>query len=138
MDGRTSHLRLRVRFNETDAAGIVFYANYFVWADHAAQSLLRMDADSGADSDGKPRFPLAIVECGATFFAPARFDDELTIETVVESIGTSSVRLVHTIARGSGERVARVFEARVLIASVDGAIVKQPLPDALRRYLAGS
>jgi YbgC/YbaW family acyl-CoA thioester hydrolase len=135
MSGRTWRERIRVRFNETDAAGIVFFANYFVWADVATESLLRMDAVSGAAPDGAPRFPLPIVECGATFLAPTRFDDELDIETRIESIGTSSVRFAHTITRTSGEVVARLFVQRVLVGFVDGTLVKQPLPDELRAYL---
>jgi len=138
VEGRTWRERLRVRFNETDAAGIVFFANYFVWADAATQSLLRMDEESGALPDGTPRFPLAIVDCSATFLAPGRFDDELEIETRVESIGTSSVRFAHAIARLSGELVARVTVQRVLVGLADGAIRKQPLPDELRTYLTSA
>jgi YbgC/YbaW family acyl-CoA thioester hydrolase len=138
MGGRVGHVRVRVRFNETDAAGIVFYANFFVWADSATQALLRMGEVSGRGPDGKPRFSLAIVECGATFLAPARVDDELTIETVVESMGASSARFVHTIAQLSGDVIARVFEQRVLIENVDGKVAKKPLPDDLRRHLEGA
>jgi acyl-CoA thioester hydrolase len=138
MDGRTGHVHIRVRFNETDAAGIVFYANYFVWADLATQALLRMDEATGRGPDGTPRFPLAIVECGGTFLAPTRFDDELAIETVVASMGTSSVRFAHTFSRLSGEVVARVFEQRVLTQTVDGVVAKKALPDDLRRYLTGT
>jgi hypothetical protein len=55
---------LRMRFGETDAAGIVFYPSYFGWFDAGMHELLRSGDEPGHGPNGKPKHPLPIVEIG--------------------------------------------------------------------------
>jgi YbgC/YbaW family acyl-CoA thioester hydrolase len=135
--GRTHVTRTRVRFGETDAAGIVFYPTFFAWFDVGMSGLLRAALGgelSGAH--GRPRFPVPIVETGARFVAPLHFDDAIAIRSTVTEIGSSSLRVEHTVLRGDVE-CARGFEVRVLIEpGDDGGIRAAPLPPELRAALA--
>ncbi|BDE04950.1 4-hydroxybenzoyl-CoA thioesterase [Vulcanimicrobium alpinum] len=139
MTGRTAVTRTRVRFGETDAAGIVFYPTFFVWFDLGTTALLRSAAtESLRLGDGHPRWPLPIVESGARFSAPLYFDDPIAIRSSVVEIGTRSLRVEHVILRGETE-VARGFEVRVFIAVGEGgAIASEPLPDELRASLSAA
>ena len=133
--GAQSILRTRVRFGETDAAGIVYYPTYFQWFDTGTHGLLREGNAPGRDQRGAPKHPLPIVECGATFLAPLQFDEEIEIVSTAAKIGESSLRVEHEVRTLSGITVARGFEQRVYITLTDGKLAKAPIPADLRARL---
>jgi len=136
--GARAVLRTRVRFGETDAAGIVFYPTYFAWFDSGTHGLLREGDAPGRNARGAPKHELPIVECGATFLAPLQFDEEIEIVSTVTSIGTTSLRIEHEVRTLDGLLVARGFEQRVHVAIVDGKLGKSPIPNGLRERLERS
>jgi acyl-CoA thioester hydrolase len=79
------HYRLRVFYEDTDAGGVVYYANYLKFAERARTELLRDLGilQSAMAADGGPVFTVRRVE--ADFIAPARLDDELEVRTWVTS-----------------------------------------------------
>jgi YbgC/YbaW family acyl-CoA thioester hydrolase len=131
-------LRTRVRLGETDAAGIVFYPTYFTWFDAGTHGLLRAGDAPSRDERGAPKFPLPIVESGATFLAPLAFDEEIEIVSTVASMGESSLRVEHEVRTVAGKTCARGFEQRVFVTLQGGRIAKAPIPDELRARLDGS
>ncbi len=133
--GAQSILRTRVRFGETDAAGIVYYPTYFQWFDTGTHGLLREGDAPGRDERGAPKHPMPIVECGATFLAPLQFDEEIEIVSTAAKIGESSLRVEHEVRTLSGATVARGFEQRVYVAFTDGKLGKAPIPADLRARL---
>ena len=76
--------RLRVRFHECDPQGVVFNAHYFAYFDVALTELWREAFGSYANvvQDGTD---VVVVEAGATFRAPARFDDEIDVELAISA-----------------------------------------------------
>jgi YbgC/YbaW family acyl-CoA thioester hydrolase len=128
-------LRTRVRFGETDAAGIVFYPTYFAWFDSGTHGLLRMGEGPGRDAGGAPKYPLPIVECGATFLGPLQFDEEIEIVSTVAKLGESSLRVEHEVRTLAGKTCARGFEQRVFVTLRDGRPAKAPIPAELRAHL---
>ncbi len=135
MRGRTHVTRTRVRFGETDAAGIVFYPTFFVWFDVGTSALFRAAAGPLLGADNRPRWPIPIVESGARFIAPLAFDDPIEIRSTIAELGTSSLRVEHEIVR-EGTVVATGFEVRVHVAFDTGRIAKAAIPDELRHALA--
>ena len=137
MQGRTHVTHTRVRFGETDAAGIVFYPTFFGWFDVGMSGLLRAALGGElCDAHGRPRFPVPIVEAGARFVAPLHFDDAIAVRSTITELGRSSLRVEHVVLRGD-IKAARGFEVRVLIrAGEDGTIAASPLPPELRAALA--
>ncbi|MEA2719742.1 MAG: acyl-CoA thioester hydrolase [Candidatus Eremiobacteraeota bacterium] len=135
--GRTHVTRTRVRFGETDAAGIVFYPTFFAWFDAGMTGLLRSTAGGNAmhDAHGRPRLPVPIVESGARFVTPLYYDDPIAIRSTIVELGTSTFRIEHVVLRGDDE-VARGFEVRVLIGNDGGRIAAVALPPDLRAALA--
>jgi acyl-CoA thioester hydrolase len=135
MRGRTHVTHTRVRFGETDAAGIVFYPTFFAWFDLGATGLLRAALGELTDAHGRPHWPVPIVESGATFLAPLYFDDAIAIRSTVVELGRSSFRLEHVVLRGEVE-AARGFEVRVLIRSGEpGKLAAEPMPPRVRDAL---
>ena len=124
--------RLRVRYHECDPQGIVFNAHHFAYFDVALTELWRAAfgsygamVASGTD--------VQVVGAGATFHAPARFDDELDVSMEIAALGTSSITSALE-ERRDGELLVT---GRLVHVCVDAAThVKQPIPDDMRARLA--
>jgi acyl-CoA thioester hydrolase len=137
MAGRTHLTHTRVRFGETDAAGIVFYPTFYTWFDVGTSGLLRAALGELLGADGRPRWPVPIVEASARFSVPLYFDDAIVIRSTVAELGTSSLRIEHVVLRDDIE-VARGFEVRVLVGYDGARIGARPLPEEMRRALSES
>jgi acyl-CoA thioester hydrolase len=123
---------LRVRYNECDAQGHVFNANYLVYFDVALTELWR-DALGSYEALTADGLDLVVAEVGVRFRAPARFDDELDITLEVERLGNTSMVSAIGIAR-DGDTLA---EGRIVYIFVraDRPGEKVPIPDHVRRRL---
>jgi acyl-CoA thioester hydrolase len=124
--------RLRVRYNECDAQGHVFNANYFVYFDVILTELWReaLGSYEALTADG---LDLVVAETGARFYAPARFDDELEITLQVERLGNTSMVSAIGIARDRDILV----EGRIVHIFVRAEHLgeKTPIPDHVRQIL---
>jgi acyl-CoA thioester hydrolase len=90
---------VRVYWEDTDAGGIVYYANYLKFAERARTEMLRR---SGIHQERQRREggPLFVVRrCGAEFMASARRDDELVVATRVERVGAATLDLDQEVRR---------------------------------------
>jgi 4-hydroxybenzoyl-CoA thioesterase/acyl-CoA thioester hydrolase len=81
----------RVEFCDTDAAGIVHFARFFIYMETAEHEMLRSLGLSVMQPDGEHHISWPRVSVTCDFQRPARFDDMLTIEVAVASIGEKSV-----------------------------------------------
>src|ERR1700691_409391 len=90
--------RLRVRYNECDAQGHVFNANYFVYFDVTLTELWR-EAFGSYEAITADGLDLVVAETEARFRAAARFDDELEITLVIERLGKTSMVSAIVISR---------------------------------------
>jgi len=123
--------RLRVRYGECDAQGIVFNANYFAYFDVAITELWR-EALGGYQSMTDRGIDIVVVTAGATFHTPARFDDELTLRLTLAHLGTTSM-----VTRIDAVRDTTVcVEGELRHVFVDLAtLTKIPIPDDIRAGL---
>jgi acyl-CoA thioester hydrolase len=124
--------RLRVRYHECDPQGIVFNAHHFAYFDVVLTELWRAAFGSygamvatGTD--------VHVVDASASFYAPARFDDEIDFAWTIERLGTTSI--TNAIEeRRAGELLVRARLVHVCVDAVTHA--KQPIPPAMRERLA--
>lgn len=126
--------RLRVRYGECDAQGVVFNARYGDYVDIAVNEYIRTlfgDYQNLLDQD----MDIQVVSLTINWQSPARFDDVLRATIQPGRLGNTSFALALEFFRyGSNEKIADAAITYVLIAPSSGA--KQPLPDSLRETLA--
>lgn len=124
----------RVRFDEIDAAGIVYFARFFAWCHDAMEAMLAPIGGGYAHLVGERRLGLPAVHVEADFRAPMRFGDEARVETWCDKLGNSSVALRFEVKRASdGSHVATI---RHVVALTDlTAMRARPLPDDVRAAL---
>jgi acyl-CoA thioester hydrolase len=98
---------LRVRYADTDQMGFAYYANYLRWFEIGRAEMLRSLGKTYRQVEVEG-LSLPVVEALCRYLKPARYDDRVTIETAVESVGRASVRFAYRVSNAeSGELLAR-------------------------------
>jgi len=91
--------RVRVRYAETDQMGVVYHANYLVWFEVGRVELMRQHGLDYKTMETEEGCLIAVAEVTARYKAPARYDDELAIETRVLMVRGPLVRFGYRILR---------------------------------------
>ena len=122
----------RIEWGECDPAGIVFYPNFFKMFDNAttllftaALGMTKYQFLNKYDCAGYP-----MVDTRARFLVPARFGDDVTIETSITEIKRSSFQVLHQLKNG-GALAVEGFETRVWTGRdpADASRIRsQPIP----------
>ncbi|MEC8630141.1 MAG: tol-pal system-associated acyl-CoA thioesterase [Pseudomonadota bacterium] len=127
---KAHHHQVRVYYEDTDMAGIVYYANYLKFIERGRSEWVRSIGIDQARLKKEGMF-FAVRKVDADFLRPAVYDDVLTVETVVESQTGARLNLIQRVLRAGEE----IFTAKVMIVSlsVDGYPVA--LPADIRQLL---
>ena len=124
---------VRVYYQDTDAGGVVFHAQYFAFMERARTELLnaaRIDLARVADED---RILFLVFEIAAKYHQPARLNDLLAVTADVVKMGRASILFRHRVERGA----QLLVEADITLALVDRDRMKPArLPARLAEELA--
>jgi acyl-CoA thioester hydrolase len=122
---------LRVRYGETDKAGVAWHGSYIAWLEVARCELLRAHGLDYARFEEEEQLFLTVAALELKFLAPARYDEELVLETGLQSVLGASACFQQRIY--CAEKL--ITEALVRVACVDRAGRVKPLPQRLRAVL---
>jgi acyl-CoA thioester hydrolase len=123
----TSESRVRVRYAETDQMGVVYHANYLVWFEIGRVDFIRsmgMDYRSMEREDG---LGIAVVDVSARYKSPARYDDELKIETRLTAARGAVIKFAYRVIRVEDDLV--LCEGETIHVVVNREMKKQSLPE---------
>ena len=115
---------VRVYYEDTDAAGVVYYANYLRYLERARTEWLRALGFEQGDLARDGGIAFAVRSLGVEYLKPARLDDALDIVSEIETVGRAQL-LFHQRVERKGEalvtatvRVACIDAARLTVASI--------------------
>jgi acyl-CoA thioester hydrolase len=91
--------QIRVRYAETDQMGVVYHANYLVWFEIGRVELMRQRGLNYSRLEAEEGCGIAVVEAKVRYKAPARYDDELVIETRVVKVRGPIIQFGYKIIR---------------------------------------
>jgi acyl-CoA thioester hydrolase len=134
--------QVRVRYAETDQMGIVYYANYLVWFEIGRVELLRSLGLTYSQLEIDHQCILPVVEATCRYRAPARYDDEILIETSPSLLRGSVLKFAYKILRKAPEAEERklLAEGETVHVVCDDQLNRIPLPEkyaaALRAMMA--
>ena len=128
----TSETRLRVRYAETDQMGVVYYSNYLVWFELGRVELLRQLGFDYKRMEVEDDCWIPVVEATCRYKSPARYDDELIVQTEVASIRGVVVKFRYRIVRGTDGQLLAEGETTHVVT--DSRMQKRPLPE---KYVEG-
>jgi acyl-CoA thioester hydrolase len=135
----TFSLPVRIYYEDTDAGGVVYYANYLKFLERCRSEWLRAIGHQQAELLRDPGIAFVVRSVQADFLKPARLDDQLLVDLEVEKISRAQIFFRQTIRRadeslagGSGE----LLSATVRLVCVNAAQMKPTsIPAFLRSQL---
>ncbi|HJN04271.1 MAG TPA: tol-pal system-associated acyl-CoA thioesterase [Alphaproteobacteria bacterium] len=131
IDGGAHYMPLRVYYEDTDASGIVYYANYLRFTERARTDLLRLLGITHSGTMAADDVAFTVRRCEIDYRAPARLDDEIEVETRLVSVRGASLDAIQTVRRGGEDLVATALQ----IACIDSQGRARRLPKGVRKAL---
>lgn len=125
--------RLRVYYEDTDAGGIVYYANYLKFIERARTEALLASGLSQTTLREEHGVLFVVREVTARFLAPARLEDQLVVTTRAAPVAGARIEMTQEVAR-DGEALVK---CRVRLACVGRAGRATRVPPAVVAALGG-
>ena len=122
---------IRVYYEDTDAAGIVYHANYLRFAERGRTEMLRSLGHSHTESRKESGIAFVVRRCAIDYRIPARLDDALTVDTSVLAVRGVLLSLLQEIRR-DGELLVSL-DVEIACIGREGRAAR--LPSALRAML---
>lgn len=129
-----SESRIRVRYAETDQMGVVYHANYLVWFEVGRVDFIRtlgMDYRSMEREDG---LGIAVVDVSARYKLPARYDDDLIVETRLLAARGAVIKFGYKVVRIADRAI--LCEGETVHVVVDRDMQKRTLPEKYAKRFA--
>jgi 4-hydroxybenzoyl-CoA thioesterase len=123
-----------VRFEDVDAAGIVFFARLFSYCHEAMEALFAPLEGGYVRLINERKIGLPAVKVTADFSAPLRYGDLVRVDVTVSHVGTTSCTFAYLLTRArDGAKAASATHVCVLTDLVK--LAKVPIPDDVRAVL---
>jgi len=122
---------VRVYYEDTDAVGLVYHANYLKFAERARTEMLRRLGIEQGRLRAETGVSFVVRRGTLDFRTPARLDDDLVVATTLRALGAASLELDQAVRRGGESLVLLSFQ----IAAIGRNGRPQRLPAALRTAL---
>lgn len=123
---------VRVYYEDTDAGGVVFYANYLKFFERARTEWLRAAGIGQQELTETHKVIFVVKNTAVDYHAPAKLDDELKLSVVVERLGRASVQFFQEAWRINAEGAQLLSTGRIKVGCVDAASFRPTtIPDAI-------
>lgn len=126
--------RYRVIYGDTDAMGLVYYANYLRWFEMGRNEWLRAQGVTYKEIERSGTYA-PVTQAYCHYLNPARYDDWIIVETEAEYIGKASIKFVYNVLReDDGETLVEGHTVHAFV-NAEGRVVRAPriLLDCLER-----
>jgi len=120
----THHFPIRVYYEDTDAGGIVYYANYLRFFERGRTEYLRTLGVDHQTIKTEHGLIFAVRSCSIDYLSPAKLDDQLEVVTKITAIGASRLDMEQFI-RHEG-KVLTTVQVTVVAIGLDGRAKRMP------------
>ena len=125
-------LPVRVYYEDTDAAGVVYYANYFKFCERARTEWLRAVGFNSSSMLEERGLVFAVRAVKGDFLASATLDDALQVVSTLDKLGGASLIFGQRVMRGT----ELLFDAQIVIACINIAARRaSPIPADVKQQL---
>jgi acyl-CoA thioester hydrolase len=128
MTAATHTLPIRVYYEDTDAAGIVYHAGYLRFAERGRTEMLRDAGFAHAEILKNQGVAFTVISMQINFRSPAKLDDLLNVKTVMKAVKGASMEMEQQIYRGD----TLLVDMALKIACIDNNGKAARLPEAVR------
>jgi len=120
----------KVYYYDTDAGGVVYYANYFKYFEEARTELLR-EKGINISKLAKTGILFAVRKAEISYKAPARYADTLTVTTSISKIKNATLEFTQSVSRGDQILV----EAKIQLVCINSKFSPQVMPEEVSHCL---
>jgi acyl-CoA thioester hydrolase len=118
--------RFRVRYAETDQMGVVYYANYLVWMEIGRAEYCRAAGVRYKEMEAADGVRLAVVHAQCRYLHPARYDQQIAVETCVARANRRMVEFQYRILDAETRQELASGETRHIFLGADMKPLKLP------------
>jgi acyl-CoA thioester hydrolase len=118
--------RVRVRYAETDQMGVVYYANYLVWMEVARVEFCKSLGFRYRDMELEDGVLLAVIEAQCRYLHPARFDEEVIVETRIAEANSRVVEFAYEMRLADDGRKLATGSTRHIFCNREMKRVRLP------------
>ena len=130
---------VRVYYEDTDAGGVVFFANYLKFFERARTEWLRAAGVSQQALKELHNVVFVVKSTAVDYHAPAKLDDELTLTVATPKTGRASVQFAQECWRGDGAEAQLLASGKITVVCVDIRTFRPiPIPDDVLKRFASS
>lgn len=131
IEDRVHYMPLRVYYEDTDASGIVYYANYLKFIERARTDMLRLIGVAHSDLMRASGLAFTVRRCHIDYRMPARLDDEIEVLTRILAVRGASLDAEQNVRRDTDNLVSTNLQ----IACIDSGGRARRLPKEIRTAL---
>jgi acyl-CoA thioester hydrolase len=115
-----SETRLRVRYAETDQAGVVYHSNYLIWVEVGRVELCRDYGFHYRDMEKEADAFLPVTEARVKYRVPAKYDDEIIVRTRIVELRSRAITFAYEVLRASDGLLLAEGETRHIVMNSEG------------------
>jgi acyl-CoA thioester hydrolase len=115
-----SETRVRVRYAETDQAGMVYHSNYLIWFEIGRVELCRAHGFNYRDMELEADAYLPVTEARLRYRIPAKYDDVIVIRTRAENIRSRAITFVYEVRREADDTLLAEGETQHIVMNRAG------------------
>jgi acyl-CoA thioester hydrolase len=128
--------RVRVRYAETDKMGVAYHSNFVIWFEVGRVELLRQLGFEYSQMEQEDNCHIPVVDLRVRYKAPAQYDDEIVIRTVLKNARTLLLHFSYEVVREADRTLLATGETMHII--VDDKFERRPLPEKYMNAFSGN
>lgn len=130
--GFMNPIKIKIYYEDTDAGGVVYYANYLRYLERARTEFLLEEGIDVAEYHNKG-YLFAVIHVDINYKRPARLGEIIEVTTEIVEITNATISLKHRILRDS----TLLVDANVRVACIDKEGKPRRIPDSFKRLRSG-
>lgn len=124
-------MKIRVYYEDTDAGGIVYYANYLKFTERGRTEFLRNLGISQFEIYKKLNIKFIVHSLSIEYINPSHLDDELTVDTSIEKINKASIEFSQNIFKSYDGKTIDIIKSKCIIVPINDESKIKPIPSII-------
>ena len=124
-------MKIRVYYEDTDAGGIVYYANYLKFIERGRTEFLRNLGISESEIYKNLNIKFIVHSLSVDYMNPSYLDDQLTVETSIKNIKKASIEFSQNIFKSQDGKTIDIIKSKCIIVPINDESKIKPIPSII-------
>ena len=124
-------MKIRVYYEDTDAGGVVYYANYLKFIERGRTEFLRNLGISQFKIYKNLNIKFVVHSLSIDYINPSYLDDQLTVETSIKNIKKASIEFSQNIFKSQDGKTIDIIKSKCIIVPINDESKIKPIPSII-------